>query len=141
MLGYAMAMTIALNNVFCGNLQPSSVILGVAHGSYGIGGIVAPISATALASNGILWSRFYFVPFGLALVSFFFAGWAFWNYQEDSSQSLLGTESRGQAENEAQVSRFHDLKLALKSRVTILGAAFIFAYQVSFEQNATDRLC
>lgn len=126
-----MAMTLALNNVFCGNLHPASVVLGAAHGSYGIGGVVAPIVGTALASRGIPWSRFYFVPFALAIVSFFFAGWAFWDYKEESSQVLLDRSSSRQADTEEPVSRFHDLKLALKSRVTIFGALFIFAYQVS----------
>lgn len=125
-----MAMTLALNNVFCGNLHPQAVVLGAAHGSYGIGGIVAPIVSTALASRGILWSRFYFVPFSLAIVSLIFAGWAFWNYQEESSQVLLERNSSREAEAEEPVSRFHDLKLALKSRVTVFGALFIFAYQV-----------
>lgn len=126
-----MAMTLALNNVFCGNLHPASVVLGAAHGSYGIGGVVAPIVGTALASRGILWSRFYFVPFSLAIFSLVFAGWAFWDYTEESSQVLLDRSSSRQAETEEPVSRFHDLKLALKSRVTIFGALFIFAYQVS----------
>jgi fucose permease len=126
-----MAMTLALNNVFCGNLHPPSVILGAAHGSYGIGGVVAPIVATALASRGILWSRFYFVPFALAIFSLIFAGWAFWDYQEESSETLLERNSSRQADGEEKVSRFHDLKLALRSRSTIFGALFIFAYQVS----------
>ena len=126
-----MAMTLALNNVYCANLHPTSVVLGAAHGTYGIGGVVAPIVATALASRGILWSRYYFVPFSLAIMSIVFAGWAFWDYQEEASQTLLEGSSSRQAEAEERVSRFHDLKQALKSRVVIMGAIFIFAYQVS----------
>ena len=33
-----MAMILALNNVFCANLDRSTIILGMMHGSYGMGG-------------------------------------------------------------------------------------------------------
>lgn len=125
-------MTLALNNVFCANLHPPSAVLGAAHGSYGVGGIVAPIAATALASKGTLWSRFYFLPFGLSVVAIAFAGWAFWDYKEESPQYLLSELERSASQQDAAeepVSKFHDLKLALKSRVTVFGALFIFAYQ------------
>lgn len=127
-----MAMTLALNNVFCAHIHPASVVLGAAHGSYSVGGIVAPIAATALASHGTLWSRFYFLPFGLALVAMGFAGWAFWGYQEDTHQTLLNSTEREESQggaDDAPVSKFNDLKLALKNRSTIFGALFVFAYQ------------
>ncbi|KAH7130380.1 major facilitator superfamily domain-containing protein [Dendryphion nanum] len=132
LLGYGAAMTLALNNVFCAHLNPATAVLGAAHGSYGIGGIVTPIIATTMVSHGIQWSRFYFIPFGLAICVTPFAGWAFWNYEEYSSQNLLSvleqTASR-QATEEIKESKLQDLKLALKNRVTIIGACFIFAYQ------------
>ncbi|KAF2789567.1 MFS general substrate transporter [Melanomma pulvis-pyrius CBS 109.77] len=132
LLGYGLAINLALNNVFCANLHPSSAILGAAHGSYGVGGIVAPIIGTAMVSKGILWSRFYFLPLGLRFFCIAFAGWAFWSYKEDSGPTLLTTLERTasrQAAGESEVSKVHNLKLALKSRVTIFGALFIFAYQ------------
>jgi fucose permease len=124
-------MTLALNNVFCANLHPPSAILGFAHGSYGVGGVVAPIVATSIASRGTLWSRFYFLPLGLALVCIPFAGWAFWGYKEEGSAALLSTVERTASRQAAEepVSKLRDLKLALKNRVTIFGALFIFAYQ------------
>lgn len=61
-LGFGQALNIALNNVFCSNLVNSTVVLGVAHGSYGIGGTIGPILATALVSNGVNWHRFYPIP-------------------------------------------------------------------------------
>jgi fucose permease len=132
LLGYGAAMNLALNNVYCANTHPSSVILGLAHGSYGVGGIVAPIAGTALVSSGILWSRFYFLAVGLRICCIGFAAWAFWGYKEDSEPTLLTalelTASR-QAANEEATNKFKDLKVALKSKVTIFGALFIFAYQ------------
>ena len=63
-LGFGNALNLALNNVFCSNLSNATVILGAAHGSYGIGGIVGPLAATALVSSGVHWSYFYFIPIG-----------------------------------------------------------------------------
>ena len=42
LIGFGQAVTIALNNVFLANLANSTVVLGAGHGSYGIGGTIAP---------------------------------------------------------------------------------------------------
>jgi len=132
LLGYGAAINLALNNVYCANTHPPSVILGLAHGSYGVGGIIAPIIGTAIVSQGVLWSRFYFLCLGVRLCCITSAAFAFWSYQEDSEQPLMTaldvTASRQTATEEA-VSKLKNLKLALKNRVTIFGALFIFAYQ------------
>lgn len=82
-----------------------------------------------MVSHGILWSRFYFLLLGLRFCCVAFAAWAFYNYEEDSSTTLLTaleiTASR-QAESE---SKRKELKLALQNKVTIFGALFIFSYQ------------
>ncbi|KAJ4301586.1 hypothetical protein N0V90_003679 [Kalmusia sp. IMI 367209] len=132
LLGYGAATSLALNNVFCANLHPPSAILGAAHGSYGLGGIIAPIIGTAMASRGVLWSRFYFLCLGLRLCCMVFAAWSFWSYQEDQPQTLLSSLERTatqQAAAETAESKAKNLKLALKNKVTIFGALFIFAYQ------------
>ena len=134
-LGYGAAVNLALNNVYCANTHPPSVILGLAHGSYGIGGIVAPIIGTAIVSQGVLWSRFYFLAVGLRVCCISFAAWAFWSYKEDAEHGLLTTANRALATTttttttDDATSRYKDLQLALKNRVTIFGALFIFAYQ------------
>lgn len=132
LIGYAAATSLALNNVFCANLHPPSAILGAAHGSYGIGGIIAPIIGTALVSKGVLWSRFYFLCLGLRFCCMVFAAWSFWSYQEDQPQTLLTSLEQAanqQADAETAESKAKNLKLALKNKVTIFGALFIFAYQ------------
>ncbi|CAI6342125.1 unnamed protein product [Periconia digitata] len=132
-LGYGFGTVLALNNVFCANLNPSSVILGFSHGSYGLGGIIGPIIATAMVSNGILWSRFYFITLGLRILCIGFVVSTFWSYQEDQPEPLLNslerTASRQAAEEEKSKSKSRNLGQALKNRVTIFGALFIFAYQ------------
>jgi len=120
---------LALNNVYCANTHPPSVILGLSHGSYGVGGIVAPIIGTAIVSQGILWSRFYFLTVGLRLCCIAFAAWSFWSYTEDSEETLLETTTSRQTAAEDAASKMKNLKLALKNKVTIFGALFIFAYQ------------
>lgn len=132
-LGLAFGTILALNNVFCANLNPSSVILGITHGSYGIGGIIGPVMATAMVSNGILWSRFYFITMALRILCIGFITATFWTYQEDTHTPLLTTleqtASREAAAEEEARSKLRNLGQALKNRVTIFGALFIFAYQ------------
>jgi len=79
-----------LNNVFCANLANSTVILGASHGSYGLGGVVGPIMATALVSRGVLWSRFYLITLGIRVICFFCTGWAFHNYESEPSSLKMG---------------------------------------------------
>jgi fucose permease len=129
LLGFGAAINLALNNVFCANTHPPSVVLGLAHGSYGVGGIIAPIIGTAIVSHGVLWSRFYFLTVGLRLCCIAFAAWSFWSYQEDTEETLLEPTGSRQTAAEDAASKLKNLKLALKNRVTIFGALFIFAYQ------------
>ncbi|KAF1948870.1 MFS general substrate transporter [Byssothecium circinans] len=132
LLGYGFATNLALNNVFCANLQPSSAILGAAHGSYGVGGIVAPIIGTVMVSSGILWSRFFIITLALRFFCIAFVVCTFWSYKEDEPATLLSalerTASR-QAAAEDRESKLKNLRQALVNRVTIFGALFIFAYQ------------
>ncbi|USW56992.1 Putative major facilitator superfamily, MFS transporter superfamily [Septoria linicola] len=132
-MGLGNATNVALNNVFCANLADSTVILGLAHGSYGIGGIVAPIAATAMVSNGIFWARFYLVTIGIRVCCFFFAAWSFWSYDSEPT-SKFASDLQHIAEKQAAVeqkepSKLNLLKTALQCRTTIIGALFIFAYQ------------
>ncbi|KAJ4410831.1 hypothetical protein N0V91_001759 [Didymella pomorum] len=127
--GFGAATGLALNNVFLANIQPSSAVLGSGHGSYGVGGTIAPIIGTAMASSGILWSRFYFILLAIRFCCVVSVWWAFRNYEEDSSATLLtALEITASRQNESQ-SKTKELKLALKNKVTIFGALFIFAYQ------------
>ena len=127
------AVTIALNNVFCANLANSTVILGTSHGSYGIGGIVGPLAATALASNGVHWSRFYLIVIGVRIFNLAATGWAFWDYENEGqnqfTNSLQQIASRQAAVEMGKPSKSQLVGRALKNRTTLIGALFIFAYQ------------
>ncbi|KAF9889813.1 hypothetical protein FE257_006903 [Aspergillus nanangensis] len=131
-LGFGMAMNLALNSVFCANLgNATTTALGCFAGAYGVGGVVAPLFATAMVTAGVRWSYFYVITLGLAVVNGGVAGWAFDNFEETSlSTSILGEGGQEEeAVNEAPGGgRMEVLKLAVKNRTTLLGALFIFAY-------------
>lgn len=131
-LGLATAMNLALNNVFCANLHPSTIVLGAAHGSYGIGGTIGPVIATSLVSHGAVWSRFFFLALGIRVVCFF-NGWSFWNIEKEAPTQLMTalqqTASRQAAMEQNEPTKVQLLKQALRNRTTVMGALFIFAYQ------------
>lgn len=133
-LGFGMAFNLALNNVFCANLTNATAILGFFHGSYGIGGTVGPLIATALVSRGHSWSTFYFIALAIAALNVLFAYMAFRTYELDSlipsaTSTLHSTHSRPQPLSAPQALKSRLVKEALANKVTILSALFIFAYQ------------
>ncbi|EME40767.1 hypothetical protein DOTSEDRAFT_157675 [Dothistroma septosporum NZE10] len=129
MMGFGNAVNLALNNVFCANLADSTIILGLAHGSYGVGGIVAPLIATAMVSGGIQWSRFYLVALGVRTLCFFFAGWSFWSYEGEGVTQFANSLQQLATRQSGNVTKLHLLGRAIKNRTTLIGALFIFAYQ------------
>ncbi|KAJ1708132.1 hypothetical protein G4B11_008606 [Aspergillus flavus] len=132
LLGFGLALQLALNNVFCANLVNSTTALGFLHGSYGIGGIIGPLIATALASHGVQWSFFYCISLALALFNAALAAWTFRGYEKELPVQLLATfqQSTSQQDHDHGVaSKTQSLKQAVKNRTTLLGALFIFAYQ------------
>jgi len=124
-----MATSLALHNVFFANLANSHVLLGLFHGSYGVGGIIAPIIATTLVSRGVIWSRFYFLILAFRIVSLFLSGWAFWDFERDSV-SAVEPLLQGEEENDAaaedqlervQTNKIQQLKDSLRNRATLAG--------------------
>ncbi|KAI1775292.1 major facilitator superfamily domain-containing protein [Hypoxylon cercidicola] len=130
-IGFGFAVQLAIGNVFCANLRDATTMLGAMHGSYGVGGTVGPIVATSIVSSGAPWSRYYLLTLGFALWNLCFSTWSFWGYEQELSSSngagepnnaLSETISRG-------IDHMGAMLAAFKSRVVILGAVFIFAYQ------------
>ncbi|KAL9113778.1 MAG: hypothetical protein Q9227_002223 [Pyrenula ochraceoflavens] len=137
LVGFGIAVNLALSNVFFSNLVNATIMLGFLHGAYGIGGTVGPLIATALVSHGVQWSFFYLIPLFVTLTAGAFTGWAFWAYERDLPAPLLSsleqTASRQAATtttpNPSEPSKLQILIQALRNRTTLLGALFIFAYQ------------
>ncbi|EPS32537.1 hypothetical protein PDE_07497 [Penicillium oxalicum 114-2] len=129
LLGFGMALNLALSNVYCANLPNSTTALSFLHGGYGLGGTVAPLFATAMVSNGIRWSLFYIVPLSFCLLNLIYASWAFAGFESDTPAELIRPASSRPSTEEGAVSRMQQLKRAIHNRTTLLGAFFIFAYQ------------
>ncbi|KAK6221744.1 major facilitator superfamily transporter [Colletotrichum tabaci] len=129
LLGFGMSLTLAVNNVFCGSLRQATTALGFIHGAYGVGGTVGPLIATALVTAArASWSTYYVIPLGLAVFNGAFATWSFWRYDADlpaPSRSDTAATAAAVDSGTHLLSMFH----ALKARVVLLGALFIFAYQ------------
>lgn len=87
-------------------------------GSYGVGGTVAPLIATAMVSKGIKWSYFYFILVGLTVLNAFFSAYIFMGSEHDSPVPQA-------AEKKGDVTRN-----SIKNKYTLITALFIFAYQV-----------
>lgn len=93
-----------------------------------------------VSKGGFLFTRYYLLILGLTIVNFSYAGWSFWNYEAESAPTLLTslemTASRTQNDQppgkdstaEAK-ERLYDMAKSFKSKVVMLGALFVFAYQ------------
>lgn len=127
-----MSITLAVNNVFCGSLRNATTALGFMHGAYGAGGTVGPLIATALVTAAkARWSTYYFIPLGLAIFNGVFSTYTFWHYERDlpagGAQPTPAAEAAAAAANSS--SQLLSMFTALKIRIVLLGALFVFAYQ------------
>ncbi|PNY23548.1 Bypass of stop codon protein 6 [Tolypocladium capitatum] len=123
-VGFGIAINVAMGNVFCGALQNGTFMLGLLHGSYGIGGTTGPLIATALVTAaGALWSRYYILTLGIGVATLALSLWAFWGFEKEQSQAAR--EREAQQDGPLLVG----MATALKLRIVLLGAIFIFAYQ------------
>ncbi|KAI9750872.1 MAG: Mss4p nuclear export [Chaenotheca gracillima] len=130
LLGLGIAINLALGNVFASNLANNNAMLGAMHGSYGIGGTIAPLIATSLVSHGANWSRYYFLVIGITAFNFAFSAWTFWGYEKEAPVRLISALERTASQNAPdEPTKIQLLKRALKDKTTILGALFIFSYQ------------
>lgn len=143
LLGLGMTITLALGNIFCGGLANSTTALGAMHGSYGVGGICGPLLANAFVSAlGVVWSRFYLLTLGLSVLNGVVALWSYWGFEAEHPDTLAVTTnatatatptppgtSPPSSSSSAALSHLRTALGALSSRVVLLGALFIFAYQ------------
>ena len=104
---------------------------------YGGGGIIGPLLATAIVTNGHLWSTFYSIPLGIAAVNLILGYWSFRNYERDLPRTLLSEPEcensrqhlQSQSREDSSVGSKSTLREALHNKTTLLGALFIFSYQ------------
>jgi fucose permease len=135
LLGCGMSINLAMGNTFAVNLRNGNQMMGAMHGSYGLGGTVGPLVATAMITKGhIGWSKFYILVLGIAVFCLFAVGWSFWNYEglvpSEPSIDAQRTSSHNQASVTARKpGQMKQMLKVLKYRTVLVGALFIFAYQ------------
>lgn len=123
-VGFGLAINVAMGNTFCGTLQNGTFILGLLHGTYGIGGISGPLMATALVTVAkTVWSRYYIIALSMVSMSLVSSVWSFWSFEKEQSPAARAREAQPDG------SLLLGMMSALKLRVVLLGAIFIFAYQ------------
>lgn len=135
LLGIGMAMNLAICQVFIANLANNTALIGIYQGSYGIGGTIGPLIATSLVSRGHLWSRFYAMMLGLAVLNFCLSGWTFWSYEKDNGSMMpsliphsVDVSTKPVALKEKMNKQWSSLKTLLSNKPTVLGGLFFFAY-------------
>jgi fucose permease len=129
LIGFGISINLAISNLFCGSLRSATNALGAMHGSYGIGGTIGPLIATStVARAGALWSRYYLLPLGLAVVNAVLGTWAYRHYERELGPNHPIVNPYGPAPS-TTLSRISGMVQALPSRTILLGAIFIFAYQ------------
>ncbi|KAI5463483.1 major facilitator superfamily domain-containing protein [Mariannaea sp. PMI_226] len=123
-VGFSIGVNVAIANLFCGGLQNGTLMLGMMHGTYGLGGTVGPLIATAVVTAaGAIWTRYYLITLGIGACTVFLGTWSFWNYEKEMSPAANARENApGQSVLSSMVG-------VLRLRVVTLGAIFIFAYQ------------
>lgn len=67
--GVGMATVSSQANVFLTRLHKLSKYLSFCHASYGVGGTISPLLATAMASSGIAWHYFYIILLGMLILN------------------------------------------------------------------------
>ncbi|KZT29770.1 MFS efflux transporter [Neolentinus lepideus HHB14362 ss-1] len=134
--GAGVSWNLAQINVFVSSLDKPTLYNGYLHGCYGIGGVVGPLVATSLASHGVPWQYFYFLPLGVTIFNFFFAGYIFLPTEsekqvllEDAQERQLRAQTQSDTASQASDTPLTRILETLKNKPTILTSLFILSYQ------------
>ncbi|KAH7129145.1 major facilitator superfamily domain-containing protein [Dactylonectria macrodidyma] len=123
-VGFGLAVNVAMGNIFCGELQNSTFVLGILHSSYGLGGTVGPLIATAFVTVAHSpWARYYILTCGISVISVGLSLWSFWGFEKEQNFDVQAQEAS------TRENFFLAMIKALKLRMVVLTSIFIFAYQ------------
>ncbi|EOD44270.1 putative mfs protein [Neofusicoccum parvum UCRNP2] len=117
--GFANGVEDAAWNAWIGQLANPNELLGLLHGFYGVGAVLAPLLATSLITKaGWGWWGFYYLMIGGAAIELGTSAASFWGAtgHRFRSQSASSSDSGGL------------LKEALRSRVSWVAAVFLLGY-------------
>lgn len=108
-------------NAWVGNLKNTNELLGLLHGSYGIGGTIAPLVASAMVTKlGLEWYTYYYLMVAISIFELVFGLFSFWTATGEAyrKKHRFGEEGR-QPITTAQV---------LRQPIPWLMTAFLFGY-------------
>ncbi|KAK6338645.1 hypothetical protein TWF696_009456 [Orbilia brochopaga] len=133
--GIGVAIQDAQTNTFNANLPRAHLFLGLGHGFYGLGALVSPLIATAIANTTPdfrHWYYFYFAAVGLALVNVVFISVTFREVifpplikkitGKSSAPVLQRSDKKGRREAN------QDMKKILRRREVWIMAMYFFVY-------------
>ncbi len=164
-VGLGEAINVAIGNTFCASLRQTTLALGIMHGSYGIGGISGPLVATAVvvASGGVLSSaggshvdassssssatspvkavfgRYYFLPFGVCVLTAAFAAWSFTGYEKDSGENAEEEASASASSSSSPAPRSEASRAERRRRWNLGRLRQEQFQQEQRQQQASDR--
>ncbi|KAF2135983.1 uncharacterized protein K452DRAFT_292784 [Aplosporella prunicola CBS 121167] len=116
--GFGNGIEDAAWNVWVGGLTNSNELLGMLHGTYGVGAVLSPLIATSLVTKaGWDWWTFYYFMIGGAVIEFGVLLSSFW--------SATGAKYRS---SQAASSNKGSLKTALSFKTTWIAAIFLLGY-------------
>lgn len=107
-------------NAWVGNMQNANELLGLLHGSYGLGATISPLVASAMVTKaGYPWYTFYYVLIGVVIVEFIAGLSAFW--------TAGGKAYRAKVRSHADEKRVTTRKV-LQQPLTWLISVFLLGY-------------
>ncbi|KAM0350123.1 hypothetical protein ACHAPU_003286 [Fusarium lateritium] len=124
-IGFSISVNVAIGNLLFGGLRNGTFMLGILHGTYGIGGIIGPLIATALVTAAdTVWNRYYIITCALGALTFALGTWSFWTYEKEMTPTARQREMAQVGE-----SMMNSMFVGIKMPIVFLGSLFIFAYQ------------
>lgn len=112
-------------NAWMGAMANANEVLGVMHAFYGLGGVLAPLVATAMITRlGAGWYEFYYVMIAAAAVELVALGVTFW-----PRTGRVFREAHPKSPESGDRSRMHEALLRMPAaRVSWLCAMFLLCY-------------
>ncbi|KAL2697544.1 hypothetical protein AAEP93_011448 [Penicillium crustosum] len=113
-------------NAWIGNLHDANQLLGLLHGSYGVGAVISPLIASLLVADaGLPWYYFYYIMIGGATIEIFVCVACFWDSTGTSFQ-LAKKQQPGDTSEKAGLRRV--LSTMPFARVTWICSIFLLGY-------------
>ncbi|KAJ5511148.1 hypothetical protein N7453_003251, partial [Penicillium expansum] len=113
-------------NAWIGNLDNANQLLGLLHGSYGVGAVISPLIASLLVADaGLPWYYFYYIMIGGAAIEVFVCVACFWDSTGASFQLAKNQQPNETSERAGLRSVLSTMPFA---RITWICSIFLLGY-------------